>query len=126
LTGAPAWTQEAGEEREGDKAEGAATQPAKPALYKMKRQELVEDYYRLMQRAGSRLTERARRAWRWRILWIRAALDAELLRTGGASSEQSEAYFEELTRIYRAENAEAHVAPPSTRALRRLYPPRRG
>ena len=61
----------------------------------------------------------ARKAWRWRILYLRALLDEELCRSGGRPTEGSDGYFEELTRIYHAEQAELGVSPVGRRQLTR-------
>jgi len=59
-------------------------------------------------------------SWRWRLLWLRAAITTELRRSGKAMSERLDAYFGELSTIYHAERAEPSVCPPSRRAWRRL------
>ena len=51
---------------------------------------------------------------------LNPALDKELHASGGTPTEQSEAYFDELTEIFHAQNAEPSVAPPSLKNLRRL------
>ena len=51
------------------------------------------------------------------MLRCRAILDAELSASGGLPTPEAEACFEELTRIYHAENAEGAVLPPSYRRL---------
>jgi len=72
-----------------------------------------------LQQAESKLTKQARQAWRWRILWLRAALDSELHRSGGRATPTSERCFEELTDIYHAARAIRTVAPPTRQALKR-------
>jgi hypothetical protein len=72
----------------------------------MKARELIEQ-------ADTRLSAQARRAWRWRILLLRARIDAQLyLNRGAMQGHLLHDAFEELTRIYHAENAEAAVKPP--------------
>ena len=67
----------------------------------------------LMEQADSRLTPQARRSWRWRILYLRAQVDAQLwLNRGVMQGRVLNDAFQELTRIYHAENAEPCVKPP--------------
>ena len=67
----------------------------------------------LMDQADTRLTPRARQAWRWRILLLRARIDAQLyLNRGARQGRVLHDAFEELTRIYHAQNAEPAVKPP--------------
>lgn len=75
----------------------------------------------VLTRTNVKMTEAAKNAWRWRILWLRAALDAELTKSGGCATETSEKYFLELQDIYHANHAIFVVAPPACRALRRLW-----
>ena len=70
----------------------------------------------LMSRTDAELPDNIRHSWRWRILWLRAALDAELKCTGGKPSDLSEMYLKELVEIYHAHNAEGSVRPPVTNA----------
>jgi hypothetical protein len=70
--------------------------------------------------AAALMTPRARRAWRWRLLWLRAALDLELSRSAGRPTNQADEYFEEICGISHAENATWSVCAPSRRTIRRL------
>ncbi len=78
----------------------------------------AEECHGVMNALDRRLPERVRRSWRWRIHWLRAAIDAELKRTGAQRSEALEAHFDELTRIYHAAHAELYVRPPRRAAAR--------
>jgi hypothetical protein len=49
--------------------------------------------------AAARMTRHALRSWRWRVLWLRAVLDAELHASGGAPTRRSERCMQELTCI---------------------------
>jgi hypothetical protein len=73
-----------------------------------------EEAWALVQKAEARLTPQARSAWRWRILALRARIDAELAqRQGKMEGPVLKAAFEELTRLYHAENAHSMpVKPP--------------
>lgn len=67
----------------------------------------------LIEQADARLTPRARQAWRWRILYLRAQVDAQLyLNRGVMQGRVLHDSFKELTRIYHAQNAEPAVKPP--------------
>jgi hypothetical protein len=85
-----------------------------------------EEAYALMARADSRLGERARNAWRWRILYLRALVDRERFANRGLPTDRCEEAFDELTRIYHAERAERQVAPPTRRAREAARKPRGG
>ncbi len=72
------------------------------------------DALMLMEEADLKLTPQARTGWRWRILYLRAVIDAEMLRTGGnLTGPKLKSAFEELTKIYRAENSHSMpIHPP--------------
>jgi hypothetical protein len=77
-------------------------------------------YAKVLRVIDGKLAPAARRAWRWRILWLRAALDAEVRRSAGRPTPVTEACFEELTAIYHAAGTDWIVSPPSLKALTRL------
>jgi hypothetical protein len=91
-----------------------------PRLYAMPRVREPGRYAEPLRRIDGALPAGARRAWRWRVLWLRASLDEELLRSDGRPTDRSEGYFDELAAIYHAESAEQPVLPPSRRVLSRL------
>lgn len=66
------------------------------------------------QSVGARLTPQARAGWRWRIVYLRALIDSELLRTGGKLEGRIlKDAFDELTTIYHAANAHSMpIRPP--------------
>ena len=68
--------------------------------------------FELIKGADAKLDTRTKNSWRWRILYLRAALDAELKRTCGVRCEFSEMCMKELVEIYHAHNAEELVRPP--------------
>ncbi|MFM8985952.1 MAG: hypothetical protein ACKONH_07840 [Planctomycetia bacterium] len=72
----------------------------------------AEACFELVSRIDRGLSEGIRRSWRWRILWLRAALEAEIKRTGGKPSERATGYFRELIELYHARNAEGACHPP--------------
>lgn len=77
----------------------------------------AEEAYATMRRVDARLTPQARRSWRWRQLYLRALLDAELKANGGSPNDACLAAFAELIEIYHAQKAEPHVRPPLPRSV---------
>jgi hypothetical protein len=70
----------------------------------------AEQAFDLVEKAEAKLTPQARKAWRWRILYLRALIDREMLHTKGQlQGETLKRAFNELTTIYHAE--EAHSMP---------------
>jgi hypothetical protein len=65
------------------------------------------------------MPQAARQDWRWRLLYLRAAIDAEMHRTGGRLSDGLDAMFQELVQIYHADRVDLAVAPPTRKMLRR-------
>ncbi len=76
----------------------------------------AEACFELVNRIDGKLPVAVRQSWRWRIVWLRAAIDAELKRTDGKPSDQVAAYFDELTEIYHAHNAVGACQPPQLKA----------
>jgi hypothetical protein len=73
----------------------------------------------LLERADSSLTGTARTAWRWRVLYLRALVDAELAQHGFAISPRCDEALEELARIYHVDDRTYYyVTPPSHASLR--------
>jgi hypothetical protein len=72
----------------------------------------AEEAYATMKRVDKLLPSHARKAWRWRQLYLRALLDAELKANGGKPNDLCNKAFAELIDIYHAQNAEPHVRPP--------------
>ncbi|MCU0521170.1 MAG: hypothetical protein MUF84_10820 [Anaerolineae bacterium] len=75
----------------------------------------------MVARMDRRLPARVRSCWRWRLLWLRATLDAELQRSGGRSTDLTERCFDELATLYSTGDALLAVTPPSRRALFRHF-----
>lgn len=94
--------------------------------YQLPPMEAPEQTFALLNHAARTMTPTATADWRWRLLWLRAALDLELTRSGGRSTDFSEACFAELTCISCAENAEWYVQIPSRPSLARLLQPVHG
>lgn len=72
----------------------------------------AEEAYATMQRIDKLLSPQARMSWRWRQLYLRALLDAELKANGGAPNDKCNEAFAELIKIYHAENAIGTIRPP--------------
>ena len=56
--------------------------------------------------------DRYRQAWRWRQLYLRALIDAELAKNRNLPNDRCQEAFAELIEIYHAQKAEVHVRPP--------------
>lgn len=72
----------------------------------------AEVAYATVQRVDNKLSLQARQSWRWRQLYLRTLLDAELKANGGSSNDRCNEAFAELIRIYHAQNANPVVRPP--------------
>ncbi|HOF90205.1 MAG TPA: hypothetical protein PLZ36_19185, partial [Armatimonadota bacterium] len=59
----------------------------------------------------------ARASWRWRIVALRAAIDAGLAESGGVITPALEDAFRQLVAIYHAEHASRWVSPPTREAI---------
>lgn len=61
---------------------------------------------RLLERADTAIPERVKESWRWRVLYLRGVIDAELFLSGGRiQGEALKSAFDELTTVYHAESA---------------------
>jgi hypothetical protein len=74
----------------------------------------AEEAFELVQKIENQLTPQARAAWRWRIVYLRALIDRELLRRQGKLEGKTlREAFRELTAIYHAEHAHSMpIRPP--------------
>jgi hypothetical protein len=74
----------------------------------------AEETFDRVQSIQAKLTPRVRAAWRWRIIYLRALIDKEMLRTHGKLEGKAlREAFRELTAIYHAENAHSMpIRPP--------------
>ncbi|MHB9130242.1 MAG: hypothetical protein ACYDBB_04010 [Armatimonadota bacterium] len=75
--------------------------------------ENAERAWTLLQHADTQLPERVRQSWRWRILYLRALIDYELLTHDGAVSDRCDQAYEELIRIFHLEDGWGAVTPRS-------------
>lgn len=60
----------------------------------------AEHGYTIMQSVDRKLPDRVKSSWRWRTLYIRTMLDAELKANGGSPNENCNEGFRELAKIY--------------------------
>ncbi len=72
----------------------------------------AEEAYQTVRRIDGLLSPQARKAWRWRQLYLRALLDAELKANGGSPNTRCNEAFAELIELYHAQNADPCVRPP--------------
>lgn len=79
----------------------------------------VERAYALLQQADQQLPVWARTAWRWRILYLRALIDSELIRHENVVTDRCDNAYEELIRIFHLEDGWYCVTPPSRAYQRR-------
>ena len=78
----------------------------------------AEAAYRAMKQVDASLPEWAKTGWRWRILYIRAMLDAELKRNGGIPNVACLSGFNELLHIYHVTpKTDPVVSPPIPRQI---------
>ncbi len=91
----------------------------KPARFVLHNVEQVDEIHSRVCALHQALGEKAKVSWRWKILYYRAMIDYELYHNDFFVSEQCERYFEELTALYHAEQANFYVAPPTVRSLKK-------
>ena len=89
--------------------------------YKLHNTANAAECLELMQKASENIPNWVKDSWRWKILFIRAKLDAALAISSGKTTPEIDAMFEELSDIYYADNAELAVCPPSVRHLNRIF-----
>jgi hypothetical protein len=77
------------------------------------RREDVERAYELMMKADPLLSARARTSWRWRILYLRAVIDFELINNANVPTDRCDEAYEELIRIFHLEDGWFCVTPAS-------------
>jgi hypothetical protein len=72
----------------------------------------AEEAYVTVLDAIGRLSPQARAAWRWRLLYLRTLLDAQLQANGGKPNAHCKDAFAELIEIYHARSANPCLRPP--------------
>ncbi|MHB9134525.1 MAG: hypothetical protein ACYDBB_25920 [Armatimonadota bacterium] len=73
----------------------------------------AERAFMLIEQADALLPPYARTAWRWRIFYLRAFIDVELIRHNRVVTDRCDAAYEELSHIFHLETGWRCVAPPS-------------
>jgi hypothetical protein len=80
----------------------------------------AEECRDLLERAAGKMADSTRQSWRWRILFLRARIDAELA-AGHGDNDTVKNCCMELTRIYHADNCKLPcMVPPTMAAYTRL------
>ena len=79
----------------------------------------AEEAWNLIRQADQQLSPRARASWRWRILYLRALIDDELVKNDFGVSPRCEQALQELTTIYYAQMAIWAVSPVTKEAIAR-------
>lgn len=77
----------------------------------------ADEAFALLSRADAKLPANVRASWRWRILYLRGLIDAELAANGFHSNDRTEAAYQELTEIFHVQEGMFVVAPPTREAL---------
>jgi hypothetical protein len=77
------------------------------------KREDVERAYDLMMQADAKLSARAKSSWRWRILYLRAVIDRELINHDNVPTDRCNEAYEELIRIFHLEDGWFCVTPRS-------------
>ena len=90
-----------------------------PVRFVMDHTANAAEAFKLLQDADAKLPARAKESWRWRILYLRGKIDAGLVRNNFRTSPEVEKSFQELTRIYHAQDAIYAVAPPTSEVIQR-------
>jgi len=80
----------------------------------------VEKAYALIMKADALLDERAKKSWRWRILYLRAVVDVELAGNANDRTDRCDEAYEEMIRIFHLEDGWRCVTPQSRAYLERL------
>ena len=63
----------------------------------------ADDACRIVERMERAILPKMRTAWRWRLVYLRAKIDREILATCQSAPESARKYFEELVKMYHAE-----------------------
>ena len=81
-------------------------------VYEVPHLEHADEQAAILAAAEKRMTAWARQGWRWRILRLRADIDAEIERTKGVPSDALDAMFDTLGEVLHTATPGA-VSPPS-------------
>lgn len=70
-----------------------------------------------MKKLDDELPQSIKDDWRYKILYIRAVADAELLKNSGVPNEETDKLYSQLTEIYHSEKAYYFVAPITRKSI---------
>jgi hypothetical protein len=76
----------------------------------------AEEAYHLLTEADAKLPARVRSSWRWRVVYLRALIDSELVKHQFRVSRKCVTAFQELIDIYHEQNAHPALRPPTDAA----------
>ena len=94
----------------------------KKKLYKLEAVDRTAvECYKIVREIEKELPIYIRKQWRWRIFYLRAALDLELFKSKGKATRNSEKYFKELSKIYHAKNGQRSIRPPEIACLKKYW-----
>ena len=79
--------------------------------------EKIDSIYERTMRVNATIPEEMRKSWKWRIIYLRAVIDHELIHGGGIASDLCEECYQELIDLYHVEKGEYSVAPPTREAM---------
>ncbi len=77
------------------------------------RREDVERAHALIMETDAKLLARAKQSWRWRILYLRAVIDFELINNANVPTDRCDEAYEELIRIFHLQDGWFCVTPAS-------------
>lgn len=91
-----------------------------PVRFVLEQSSGAEEAFNLIRQVDTQLSPQARDSWRWRILYLRALIDSELVKNDFRVSSRCEEAMQELTKIYYAQRALFLVSPPTKEAIKRF------
>ncbi|MDW7656110.1 MAG: hypothetical protein SCM11_02925 [Bacillota bacterium] len=77
----------------------------------------IEEAYMIIQKADQKIPDHIHKQKRWRMLYLRAICDYELLKNDFFISDKCEEALHELTDIYLAKNYPYHLSPPTRESI---------
>lgn len=77
----------------------------------------IEEECILADKLNDVISPEMKKAWRWRIIYLRTRIDLDIKMNGGKLSEKQIEYANELCDIYHAENAYVYVTPLTQRGV---------
>lgn len=106
-------------DQNGDMEDYPHKPPTEETVYHFEivRPEKIESIYERTMRADDSLPESLKRNWKWRIVYLRAIIDHELLHGNGVASDVCEDCYRELIELYHVQNGEYSVTPPTRESM---------